>query len=281
MQFAHFVLLPLVCSLVRRFVTLDTASRDDMMNVMLDLRKQTLKGEPVKARLKAGATPTNSFVGALDPNAISFPAVHSPPPSPSRSNKQKSKKQQNNKSSTRAPRTRRKNSNANKQQQPPSSPSTPKKKQQEPKQVSAAPPPPKLEEESHFPALATPSVAVDNIVDKVGVDKVASTTKSSSTADGASTATTASSATSSTTTPVPPPAGGYAAALLKAAPKAETSTSSVAATKTTTATNGRESKVSKHIGGEKVCTRADMKIPSCLARRQHVCGCTFIVLRTV
>jgi len=197
---------------------------------MLDLRQKTLKGETVKARLKAAATPTASFVGSFDPNAIAFPAMHSPPPSPSRKNGKPKKQQQNQKSSTRAPR-RRKNSNANKQQQPPASPATPKKVQ--PKQQLAAaalPPPPKLEEESHFPALATPSVAVDNIVDKVGVEKVASVTKTS--ADGASTATTASSATSSTSTPVPP-AGGYAAALLKAAPpKTETAKTGVNGTAT-------------------------------------------------
>lgn len=207
-----------------RFVTLDTTSRDDMMNVMLDLRKRTLLGEPVKARLKAAATPTSSFV---DTSAIMFPSLHSAPPqdsSPSRnkSNKNRGKKQQNGK--PKPSRTRKKNNpNANskqkqQQQQPPSSPSTPKRQQSEEpakkKDVATAPPPPKLEEESHFPALA--SVAVDNIADKDNVDKVAGITKTASTADGASTATTTSNTTSSTASP--PVAGGYAAALLKAAP---------------------------------------------------------------
>jgi len=39
------------------FVTLNTSSRDDMVHVMFALRSKTLKGEPVKARLKAGSVP--------------------------------------------------------------------------------------------------------------------------------------------------------------------------------------------------------------------------------
>ena len=199
------------------------------MNVMLDLRKKTLKGEAVKARLKAAATPTASFLGAFDPSAIPFPAVHSPPATPPRngSKQQKSRKQKN--SGTKGSRARsRKNSNANKQ--PPQSPSSPKRQQRQ-QQVTAAalPPPPQLQEETHFPALATPSVAVDNIVDKVQGSVVTKQT----TADGASTATTTSSTTSSTYAPAPPAAGGYAAALLKAAPpKVETKSNGTRTTPT-------------------------------------------------
>lgn len=259
---------------ISRFVTLDTTSRDDMMNVMMDLRKKTLKGEAVKARLKTAVTPTSTFVGSLDPSAISFPAIHSPPESPSRNrNKTKSKNKQGQK------RSRRKNSNANKQQQqqqqPPASPSTPKKQVQTKQVTAPPPPPPKLEEESHFPALATPSVAVDNIVDKVGVDKVAASGKTMSTADGASTATTASSATSSTATPVPPP-GGYAAALLKAAPPKDE-------TKTATSMNGSATKVSDvDFVMIRVIVDADMKIPFFVLLDDFLFyGCTIIVFRTV
>ena len=199
-------------SFPNRFVTLDTTSRDEMMQVMLDLRNHTLLGEPVKARLKTAATPTNSTVN-LD---ISFPAIHntttisssSPPSSPSRT----PKKKKNN---------RRKSKNK-REKQTPSSP-LPKKKEANKQQGGGSTKALKLQEELHFPALAT-TLKVDNIVDKVGcaaVEKGALGLKQPS-ADGASTATTASSVTSSTSTPPVVAAGAYAAALLsKAAPKTE------------------------------------------------------------
>lgn len=52
------------------FVTLNASSRDDMVHVMLSLRSKTLKGEPVKARLKAGS--------AAPPEAPSSPGSYSP-----------------------------------------------------------------------------------------------------------------------------------------------------------------------------------------------------------
>eukprot|EP00544_Gedaniella_sp_CCMP2646_P012369 CAMPEP_0202499930 /NCGR_PEP_ID=MMETSP1361-20130828/31430_1 /ASSEMBLY_ACC=CAM_ASM_000849 /TAXON_ID=210615 /ORGANISM="Staurosira complex sp., Strain CCMP2646" /LENGTH=453 /DNA_ID=CAMNT_0049132239 /DNA_START=116 /DNA_END=1477 /DNA_ORIENTATION=+ len=181
------------------FVTLDTTSRDEIMQVMLDLRSQTLLGEPVKARLKTAATPANSTVN-LD---ITFPAIHNTmPSSPSSSPSRESKKKNKHRRRSKKPKESQK-----------AAPSTPKKKEQQQETTTKAPP--KLQEELHFPALETP--AVDNIVDKVGcVEKGAGLKQPS--ADGASTATTASSATSSTSSPTVVAAGAYAAALLKAAP---------------------------------------------------------------
>jgi hypothetical protein len=182
------------------FVTLDTTSRDEMMQVMLDLRSRTLLGEPVKARLKTAATPTNSTVN-LD---ITFPAIHNTmPSSPSSSSPSRVSKKRN--------KHRRRGKKPKESQK--AAPSTPKKKEQQQETTTKAPP--KLQEELHFPALETP--AVDNIVDKVGCVEKGVGLKQPS-ADGASTATTASSVTSSTSSPTVVAAGAYAAALLKAAP---------------------------------------------------------------
>ena len=205
-----------------RFVTLDTTSRDDMMSVMLDLRSKSLKGEPVKARLKSASTAATSpfaprsAMTAFDPNALAFPAPPVSPPRKQPNLKPKKQQQSKNLSNPRGSRARRKTSvtTTTTKQQPQQPPSSPKK--------ADPPTPPKLQEESHFPALVDPPVAVDNIAEKVG-----QTMKSS---DAASTTTTTSSTTSSSDR-----MGGYAAALLKAPVPTAASTTTTTATNTTTA----------------------------------------------
>lgn len=244
----------LCCYTCCRFVTLDTTSRDEMMQVMLDLRSRTLLGEPVKARLKTAATPTNSTVN-LD---ITFPAIHNTmPSSPSSSSPSRVSKKRN--------KHRRRGKKPKESQK--AAPSTPKKKEQQQETTTKAPP--KLQEELHFPALETP--AVDNIVDKVGCVEKGVGLKQPS-ADGASTATTASSVTSSTSSPTVVAAGAYAAALLKAAPpKTE-----VRPTKNGSVDSNNYNKVSFIMSF--FCGNEEGII--WFARRHIVCGCTFCI-RTV
>ncbi len=58
-----------------RFVMLDTMLQDEMMQVMLNLRNQMLKGESIKARLKMAVTPTN-LTGNLDISSNSYYYYH-------------------------------------------------------------------------------------------------------------------------------------------------------------------------------------------------------------
>lgn len=179
------------------FVTLDTSSREDVMNVMLDLRSKKLQGESVKARLKSASMASLSTLappftpGSYSPGGMPFMEAASP-----RSNKPTKKK--NKELAPKSPSKTRGVRGAKKK--------LPDKKKPTATNATAPSKPPPALEDSHFPALATPAPVLDNM------DEVHKT-------DAASTTTTQSTSTSSLKSfPTTAVSGGYAAALLKAVP---------------------------------------------------------------
>ena len=172
-------------------------SRDDMLDVMLALRSKTLKGEPLKARLKSGtiASPDPQIYAgdrnlSYDPKfkiskrkGVSYPLQTSP----------KDGKKVN-----------RRNNRKNKKEPSPATT----------KHISQAPPPPLVE--SQFPSLEPVARILDPVVPAKCKDDDDEEKPMSS--DGASTATTSTSSSVVGDGPKPKVTGGYAAALLKAAP---------------------------------------------------------------
>jgi hypothetical protein len=150
-------------------------SREEMVGIMLLLRSKTLKGEPVKARLKSANTILYSQVYAGDRNLTYEPI---------KKNK-KSNRRSNRKSSTRAPKAK----------------------------STQAPPPPLVE--SQYPSLGVSTerfVSHSKSAFKSNVHDDQEKRMSAS-SDGASTAT--SSTASSVVGDRPTLFGGYAAALLR------------------------------------------------------------------
>jgi len=194
------------------FVTLDTSSRDDMLNVMLQLRSKTLGGEPVKARLKSNVRQIDTTM------APALPLLLTPSPSMTQmssydhlhgtSNKKKKKKRSKNKQSKKIGNnsfaTRSSNNSNNK-----NSNDNRTSEQSGSKKTSGAASEPILTGDE-FPALNQNKVKV--VVDS---DKMDVQISNKSLSDTASTATTTSS---SSLSEAKKQVGCYAAALLKAKP---------------------------------------------------------------
>jgi len=228
-----------------RFVTLDTTAKEEMVNVMLELRSKTFaSGEPVKARLKsavmlnADISPV-TFPLANGASPLYAPLVHGGTKKTSNSSRKK-KNSTNNKSKNsnaqnkvikggkedqdgNGDSSRSINGNVRSIQKPKGKKSgsprqEPGSKQSKgPKQAA-----PTLGED-HFPALPSDDIMNKN---KVEVEKLPEESLEDNNAkearrssDSASTATTSSSSSSSKNTGSGQPSlGGYAAALLKPAP---------------------------------------------------------------
>jgi hypothetical protein len=212
----------------RRFVTLNTSSRDDMVNVMFELRKLKFpSGEPILARLKSGVV-----LSAVSTPFV--PSMYPPQPaSPDRYNNgaRKNKKKKNNNGGAKS----RTNGNANNQNKKAQSKSgSPRSRNSAGKQQKkpngqlrqslsnlAQQTPPALGEE-HFPTLSTDDmnqnkIELEKVPDHTSLDDSSwdDLGKPKAHSDSASTATTSSSSSSSKQSPQ---VGGYAAALKKAAP---------------------------------------------------------------
>lgn len=220
------------------FVTLDTESRDAMVNVMLELRKMKFtSGEPVKARLKFGAV-MNSDAPAFVPGQQMVYAPQSPSPNRylnsngSRKNKKKknnlkprtnvtSNQNKNGKGNTNT-NSRSRRSNGGKQKRTNGQDQS-KQNTSKDKGRSQQLPAPALGED-HFPALPSEDTLANST--KIELEKVPEQRpeddfeleKNRAHSDSASTATTTSSSSSSKQTPQQQAIGGYAAALLRAAP---------------------------------------------------------------
>ena len=226
-----------------RFVTLDTTSKEEMVNVMLELRSKTfVSGEPVKARLKsavvlnADVSPVTFPLANGGASTLYAPLVQGGTKKSSNGNRKK-KNSANNKSKN--SNTQNKASKGGKEDQDGNGDSSRRinsnvssilkgKKNGSPRQETgskqtkgskqAAP----TLGEDHFPALPSDDMMNKN---KVEVEKLPEESMDSDTkearrsSDSASTATTSSSSSSSKNTGSGQQSlGGYAAALLKPAP---------------------------------------------------------------
>lgn len=196
------------------FVTLDTSSRDDILNVMLQLRSKTLCGEPVKARLKSNVRQIDTTMAPALPLLLtpspsmtqmsSYDHLHGTP------NKKKKKKRSKNKHNKKvgnnsfAPRSSSNNSSNNN-----NSNDNRRSEQSVSKKTNSVDAEPILTGEE-FPALNQNKVKV--VVDSEKMDVQLSSKPLS---DTASTATTTSS---SSLSEAKKQVGCYAAALLKAKP---------------------------------------------------------------
>lgn len=227
---------------------MDTESKEDMINVMFELRsKKFPSGETVKARLKsavavgADVSPVNYGYSPADSSVLFVPQLQGNRQQSGNKKGQGNKKKKNNSSGTNKGKNsvsqnknakdgknngntqRRNNSNNNngpKKQQNNNNKKTNGQRQDGRTDASKAPSqaPPTLGEDQ-FPALFSDDLGNDK---KIEVEKVPEhrpeddLDKPSSGSDSASTATTTSSSSSSKN--ASSPIGGYAAALLKAAP---------------------------------------------------------------
>lgn len=182
--------------LMFRFVTLKATSRDDMLDVMLALRSKTLRGEPLKARLKSGS------IASSDPQI--YAGDRNLPYDP----KFKLSKRKSGNPLQASPKDGKKgNRRNNRKSKKESSPGTTK-------QINQAPPPPLVE--SQFPSLEPVARILDPVVPAKSKDDDDEEKPMSS--DGASTATTSTSSSFVGDGPKPKITGGYAAALLKVPP---------------------------------------------------------------
>jgi hypothetical protein len=207
-------------------VTLDTSSRDDVVNVMFELRTKTYaSGERIQARLKSAAVLANdapaNIQGMTGPLYI--------PQTRSGGRKNKKKKNKNPTSPTvnsrgKTSNTTRRNNNAGGNKNKNGEKSQPQKSNQSnataAKKLQQTPPP--LGEEA-FPALPTEdesNTGGNKVVEKVPEDRPEDEYEKNRAAnsDSASTATTSTS--SSACKQTNQAMGGYAAALLKA-PKSQ------------------------------------------------------------
>lgn len=186
------------------FVTLDTSSRDDMLNVMFQLRSKTLNDEPVKARLKSSvrqidtsAAPPLPVLMSTSTSMTQLSSYDHQHPTPNKKKKKKRSKNKNNKKSANSS-TPVRNGAGNTRT---GSSITPKKIAMEQPVLTGA----------EFPALNQNKVKLV-VVDSEKMDEPIST---KSVSDAASTATTTSSSSLSDTKKQ---VGCYAAALLKAKP---------------------------------------------------------------
>jgi hypothetical protein len=211
-------------------VTLDTSSRDDVVNVMFELRTKTYaSGERVQARLKSAAVLTNDAPANIQgmPGSLYFPQTRSG----GRKNKKKknSPKDKNPASPTANSRgktnnTTRRNNNAGGNKKQDGENFHPQKSNEynptAAKKLQQMPPP--LGEEA-FPTLSTEdetNTGGRTVVEKVPEDRPEDEYEKNRAAnsDSASTATTSTSSSASKQTNQA--MGGYAAALLKA-PKSQ------------------------------------------------------------
>jgi hypothetical protein len=235
-----------------RFITLDTSSRDDIINVMFELRKKKFaSGEPVLARLKSGVvmnsdSPANigGFGNQMYPSQPSSPNRYhnnsgrknkKKKNSPNKSTKipagnndqiisgnnnqnKNGKAKNNNNSNRRNNGAKQKKVNGQEKQIKQEPPRSPNNAPTETAPSQHAPSSPTLGEEQ-FPALPTEDAITNS--NKFEVEKVPDQRSEDdyerhhANSDSASTATTSSSSSSSKQTL---PIGGYAAALLKSAP---------------------------------------------------------------
>jgi hypothetical protein len=168
---------------------LKATSRDDMLDVMLALRSKTLKGEPLKARLKSGT------IASPDPQI--YAGDRNLPYDP----KFKLNKRKGGYPLQASPKDGKKgNRRNNRKNKKDSSPATAK-------QISQAPPPPLVE--SQFPSLEPVARILDPVVPPKNKDEDDEEKPMSS--DGASTATTSTSSSVVGDGPKPKITGGYAA----------------------------------------------------------------------
>jgi len=252
------------------FVTLDTSSRDAMLEVMFQLRKLKFEsGEPVLARLKTAAVvnrDVSSDVGYYASDMTMMAPIGRHSSSGGRKNKKKksnnksTKGTRNNKnSSSNSPQNKnavkgKNNSNNNGGNSRRNSGGKQKKKNEQPEQPQKqqvkvtttqnknSSHPPHLGEEQ-FPALQDPlasssKIEVEKVPDQAELGK---NNHSASTSDSSSTATTS---TSSSKTPQPA-LGGYAAALLKTAKTNPVVEKSVSKAKTDNKKTSNEKKLNK------------------------------------
>lgn len=190
-----------------------------MVDVMLALRSKTLKGEPLKVRLKSGnipspATQQQVYVGdrnlAYDPKSGAKMVVGN-------HHKKKAGNPQQGTSPREGKKPTRRNVRKNKKDVTSSIGN----------QIHQAPPPPLVE--SQFPSLEPIARTLDPVVSTKGKEEDDESKPTSS--DGASTATTSTSSSVVGDGPKPKVTGGYAAALLKPAPAIQPSDSAPKETK--------------------------------------------------
>ena len=178
-----------------------------MVDVMLALRSKTLKGEPLKVRLKSGNIPSPAsllqiYVGdrnlPYDPKNGAKMVVGN-------HHKKKAGNPQQGSSPREGKKPTRRNVRKNKKDVSSSIGN----------QILQAPPPPLVE--SQFPSLEPIARTLDPVVSTKGKEDD-DESKPTSSSDGASTATTSTSSSVVGDGPKPKVTGGYAAALLKPAP---------------------------------------------------------------
>ncbi|KAL3938416.1 MAG: hypothetical protein SGARI_001748, partial [Bacillariaceae sp.] len=243
-----------------RFVTLDTTSRDAMVDVMFRLRSQKFpSGEPVKARLKSSAAPS------VSPSPINFvpthtnfdPSLFAPmltvnnqqQQSSGSGRKKRSKKGQSNKGKNNQQQQQQQNAKsqgnkANSGNQSKQNGKNDKATKKEEKRQE----PPKMGE-ADFPSLppmdenSNKKIEVEKVPDQrsdYGDDEFDKGHRASGFSDSSSTATTSTASTPNPSQPFV--VGGYAAALRKAAaPQPLVVKKLVAATATRSSSSGSKS----------------------------------------